>query len=190
MTWQNAFGNLHDSVAGYFGEIIDYLSADGGTATNDIEDCVVDYEVGHGMAMVDIPTASVAAPEIGAKLTLADASEWYIYDTEQPQYSRTACDAREASYWRTVIVQQKTGGAWTNFITGLVMYVDKTQVFEGVDPVEGNIQALFNARCRYLSTITEKMRIIDGSNTYYIEGVVEDVTASRYLDLNLREYNG
>ena len=88
------------------------------------------------------------------------------------------------------MLQNKVAGTWTNHTTGLIMYIDKTQVFEGYSPVTGDTEALFNARCMYLSSITEKMRIIDGSNTYYIEGIVEDVTASRYLDLNLREFNG
>jgi len=185
MGFSDALSELNDSVSDYFGETVDYVSADGNTTVSDIEDVVVDYMDPEGEAMLDLPIASVSSPGVGAKITLDDLSEWYIYDYSNVKWGYTPCDIRSADYWQVCTLEHFVGNDYEAHTTGLAVYFAQATTSEFLDGETANVESTYPARCMFLTTPTEKMRLKVGTEYYYIVGIEDDASQERYLDLSL-----
>ena len=186
MTWSDAVSELNSSIGDYFGQLISYAPADGSATIAGITaNCDIGQD--YGMADLDMPSASVAAPLIGSMITLADASQWRIYDAGAAAYGYSPCDIRSIDNWHTSEVQYYTSGDWATHTTGLPVFIDPTSVNESYDPETMVTTTMFSGRCMYLATLTQKMRIIFDSRELYIVQALPDPTDSRYIDLVLQE---
>jgi len=185
MGFADALSELNTSVGDYFGETVTYVSADGNTTVSGIEDVVVDYMDEEGSAMIDVPVASVSAPTVGAKLTLADTSVWRVYDHGNVKWGYTPCDIRSDDYWHTCVLEYFTAGNWATHTTGLEVYMSEASVTEYLDGETSNVEMTYQARVMYLATPTERMRLNLGGTYYYLTSVAPDASKARYLDLEL-----
>ena len=186
MTWTDAFTELNSSIDDYFGQLLSYAPADGGATITGIT-ANVDITQEYGMANMDMPIASVVAPLIGSLITLADASQWRIYDAGAPAYGYAPCDIRSLDNWQEVTLEYYTSGDWATHTLNIPLYIDPTSVTESYDPESLVTSTFMNGRCMYLNTISQKMRILYGTRELYITQVLPDPTDSRYLDLVLQE---
>jgi len=185
MGFADALSELNTSVGDYFGETVDYLSADGGTSVTGIADTVVDYMDEEGSAMIDVPVASVSAPTVGGKLTLADSSVWRIYDFGNVKWGYTPCDIREDSYWHTCVLEYYTAGAWATWTAAVEVYMSEAVAAEFLDGETAHVEMTYTARTMFQATPTEKMRFNLGGTFYYISGISPDATKARYLEMDL-----
>ena len=186
MTWTDAFTELNASIGDYFGQLISYAPADGGSIVSGIT-ANVDITQEYGMAHMDIPAASVALPLIGSLITLADTTEWRIYDAGANAYGYSPCEIRSADNWQVVSLQHYTYGDWELHTAGLPMFIDTTNVEEVYNPETVETNTFFNGRCMYLGALNQRMRVLFGTRELYVTQVLPDPTNSRYLDIVLQE---
>lgn len=141
-----------------------------------------------GTAVVNIQTASVASPLFADKITDGSAVVWYISEAQESSQGRTFCELKQSTHWDTIDIEASTNGTWAAISGGssLLALINPEQSYEEFDDFNA-VTKEFTVKMKYLSTVTQKMRVKFGSRYLYITGVRPDRTESRYLELDCRE---
>ena len=176
MTWTDAFAELNTSVEDYFGESVDYLSLDGGTAVAGIT-ATLNRGGEDGMAVFNMPVASVAVPAFGDKITASDG-DWRISEILQKFSDRTPCNLRRADFWFTIAAEyyDDNSDTWKDHTIGITAMVIPASSAEVIDAEDGRSVNTFEVHTENLNSITHKMRFKWGSRYLYVTGVISDAT--------------
>jgi len=188
MSWATAISELNESTNDVFGESVDYESLDGLTTVAGITGVLYrDGEDGEGK--FDMPTASVAAPGFGDKITDTEGVIWRVREAMQPDSGLTPLDLRSSDYFTTVTAEyyRDDTEVWATHTSGLIVLIEQSGSSEVLEPEDSRIIDQFTVRSQYLSSVTHKMRFKDGDRYLYVTGKQYDDSRSRYTEFECVE---
>lgn len=166
------------------GEALTYNDRDGGA---DVTFTTVMHRNGEdGSAVVNIPTASVAAPLFADKITDSSAVVWYISETQEASQGRTFCELKQSTWWQTVDLESSSGGTWSTTTSNIICIIEAQQSYEELEDY-GTTTKEFVVKMQYQVTPTSRMRLKWGSRYLYITGIRPDETNTRFIELDCRE---
>jgi hypothetical protein len=175
MAWSDAFSELNSSVVDYFGESVNYLSLDELTAVNGIS-ATLNRGGDDGMALFNMPKASVETPAFGDSITDSDSVVWRISKILQPFSDRTPCELMRSDFWASVDLQEMDNSSeiWTDNTLDITVMIKTSSSSEVIAAEDGHDVTVYEVHAQYLVTPTSRMRFKWGSKYLYITGRRDD----------------
>ena len=145
-----------------------------------------------GEALCHIPIASVASPVFADLITVvSDSSQWRISEVRQDDNGATPCNLMKIDYWAQVDIEFLNDAfdppQWDTHTTGVWMILEPVSSDEAIDLDNLISTTTYECTAQYMASVNDRMRIKNGSQYLYIQGIEPDKSNSKTMLITAAE---